>query len=327
MKTEVLINGVKISRFKSLSVVNTMTSFSDTISLSILEELATPLLWDTVYKGAEVVTNVRGVQDKFIIQGIETSFRKKDAVSIQIIGVSEQYSQAKDQVDPKTYFGVTDNEVIQEMFPGSSFDLDAAHNIEKLSIDREASRLSVADKAAAQGGYVLFVSGGTIFKRKAFGTTQSTKIYSDSPESSHNKIYGNVNISTSMLDNVYSTIKAYGVSNSYDQLQGEYDNSLTDFFTGSAIPLTRTKIINSDAKNYGEIESVMQDSAYKLKPKTSVSFEVRGRDDLNLNEVATVKCRRFSFGGSMYLYKKQFNQQSDGHATTTLYFSPVGYHY
>lgn len=304
----------EIPKFLSFRQKVTMAQFNDACEIEFGDP-DTFLLWDKIDNEFTITSYIRGTADTFRISELDVSCDSKGFRSIKCLGTSKQFDIGLSELPPKKYVNKTDNAIIQEMMAGSSFNLDGAVNLKEFNVEAGEMRIEVAMRAARQNGYFLYASGGTIYKKKVDGSGGGTKTYIDENTRNHRI--------TKSTTQVRSKIIGYSQDDKDLQINSKGNVNPTSIFTGKAIPVDRDMYIKANSKNIGELNSVVTENKFKAQPLELLSFEVKGRDDIELNTIANIKLNKLKISCNMVMYEKTFAVTSDGEVTTQLNFVGV----
>jgi len=301
------------SLFESFQQTVSFTRFSDSFRLTIGDP-DRELLWDIIDCEEEVSSKISGVEDKFRINSLTVTY---PPYMINVTGLSLASDTMLDEVEPKVYNDTTDNAILSELFSEYSTDFEEAVNIKKFEISAGETREQAGQRIAKQNGFYLYASEGKVNKKKITSSGSSVKTYVDE------NILEGLNISK-QTDNVKDKLILYSNDSKYQNIIEESTLTPSSVFTGETIDVSREARIRANSKDRAEMTKTIADIKFQLQPVEVLSFTVKGRDKIGLNEIATIKFNNFKLNLQMVLNEKTFIVDKNGQVKTKLVFGGLG---
>lgn len=301
------------SLFESFKQTMSLTKFVDSFSL-VMGDPDRDLLWDIVDCEEVVTSKISGIENQFRINSLNVNY---PPFTINVSGISLESETMLDEIEPKVYNETTDNDILNELFEGFSTDFDAAINIKKFEISPGETREAIGQRVANQNSFYLYVNNGVIHKKKITSSGSSVKTYVDE------NILEGLSIDKK-TDNVKSDLILYSNDSKYSNIIEQTDLAPTSVFTGDAVNVSRTARIRANSKDRAEMDATLEEMKYKLQPVEALSFVVKGRDKMGLNEIATIKFNNFKLNLQMVLNEKTFTVDKNGQIKTKLSFGGLG---
>lgn len=326
-KPLVFINGEYIEQFFSFRQSSTYRQFQDTIEITLggLGGLA-----NQIKIGDEVQTTIGGETNTFLISELQDGGGDQSAVEIKLSGNSIDYLEGLDDAEPKKYIDTTDNAIITELLGGGDF--DEATGIQELNVNPNERKKDVAIRAAKQAGFLLYVTGGVLYKKEVSTENNPVKTFIDDT-TSREGITGGVTVMLRSLrrsistTHVKSKVLGYSIDKDYKNIQAEQDVPTNLIFAKGEVKTNNVEYIKINAQDPSEIDRTLTGNTRKAAPKETVQFTVKGRDDIQVNQVADLKFQRYEINAPGVCYQKDYNVAKNGEMTTTLFFHPLGRSY
>jgi len=321
-RPNVTINGLTIPQLWSYTQTTSISEFQDKFTLTIGGK---DKLWKEFTMNDTITATILGKTNSFTIDTRNITGNYNSPIKIDIKGESAEYLEFLDNAEPKKYYRTTDDSILSDI--GMTVVSDESVKIDEFSIQSGEKKLDVAKRLANRSGFLLYVNAGTIYKKRLASSGGSVKTYIDdlTEETARENTYKLLDrvTRTEMVKHCAKTIKAYSQDNKFKNIKGETSVDLSLIFSEGSVKTNRVEYMQVDASDIGELDKIREDNARKFMPIELLSFRVKGKDDIKLNDIASIKFQRFNINTPMVLYKKDFNMR-DGEFTTTLYFCRVG---
>lgn len=317
----------EVPQFLDLSLSLSMREFSDSFELTLGDPDSS--LVSKVYNDC-TVTILFG-ETTVLVGQIDVKRRGQGeyADTIQLTGRSKGSEWAGSDAIPKKYKNTTDNKVIEDVFSGSGFslDLDASVTYKDWDIGLGVRKAEAAARIAEEGGFYLWHSDTTIYKKKVptAGSAVKTYVTPDVPGDGIPILADSIDLKTDTTK-ARSQIVFYASDSKHEKIKETRNITPTLKLESPerTLSLTRIQRLAIDAKDKGEAQKTADANAFRAQPIETLSFTVRGRDALALNSIVRVTVPRYAVNTDLACYEKQIKVTSRGQSTTKLLFVPLG---
>lgn len=329
IKPVITIDGINVEQFFSFTQTSNYSEFQDTVSLVLGGKNN---FVEYVKIGSYVATNIGGEQANFYIT--DTNDKGHDngqPITITITGVSNKFADSLNDAKPEKFTNITDNKIIEKMLGGGTFDPPIL--LKEFNINPNESKLDVAMRAAKQNGFNLYCIGDQLFKKAVTSKGSPVKTYYDDDTditgfSTNNavRILGQVNrvIATKHCK---KEIQAYGIDGKYENISAKKSVDLSLIFGDGVVKTKNIEMIKAPSQDKAELNRLLETNARKASPREIISFMIKGRELLGVNEVAQIKLTKLKKNVVGVLFEKVYNSKENGEVTTMLSFHPLGRHY
>ena len=300
----------QVDQFKKYTHTRTLKGFEDSFSLTLADTRGS-LIWDVVACEYTVRAVIGGVENRFRIIDIDYS----DSV-ITCVGQSIETEKFLDEAEPKKISKTTDNAIIEEMLSGYDLVLDEAKKVTEYNIPPGVSKAEVALDVAIENGFLLYASGGKIYKTKIKESGEAEKEYIQ-----QEILNFSLRQSTGQAR---SELIAYSTTGSHENIHSKTTVEPFSILQNQKLSINRVMRYNVNAKDQEELNRKLEENKEKAQPYESLEFTVKGRDVVDINTIVNISYPKAKINGKFVVNEVKYDVKDNGESTTTISVSGLG---
>lgn len=309
---EVSINGVRIVAFKTFTIENTFTTFSDALQMEIanLKGVSGIRHYSNQVRLGHII-QVKWESDILFQGKIETlrSSATRDEHTLRIEARDSTAEATETMATPKSKKTVTDNDIIQQVLgSGFTYQLEAGVVQKDFEISGKETNGQVAERVAKLGGFMLWNEGTTIYKQKPAATGNPVMILNSAEN--HFESY-ELNQS---IQNAKSKLVGFSSTKKYDKKEISKTVSLEiklrkETYTPA---LTREARVQLDQGDEDDLDNKLSQQMDASLPTEQLSFRIGGIVRLNLNSLVTIKIPEENIDQNMVVISRKWVLEQNG---------------
>lgn len=308
---QVFINGVRIVAFKTFTIENTFTTFADALQMELANLLGKTGLRhysNEIRMGMPI--EVKWETDSLFKGMIEEvrSLASRDEHTLQIQARDSTADATETAATPMSKKTVTDNDIIQKVLPGFTYQLDAAVTHKDFEIGGNETNGQVAERIAKLGGFMLWNEGTTIYKAKP-NSTGAVVMTLDS--ALHH--FESYEVAQS-IQGAKSKLTGYSSSKKFEKKEISQSVPLEiklrkETYTPALIREARVQL---DQAELDDLKNKLNQQTDASLPVEQISFRVGGIVRLNLNSLVQIRIPEENIDQPMNVISRKWSLQENG---------------